>query len=346
MSLYSRYKLKRGIETAQVILAWLISYIWFVPYILLDLAFLIFLPILLVSAFKDSFALGFAAIAGSLLIFILINWPAFHVFIRIRKQYRGARDLSGLEKLPEAASNLVRQRIEALAGRMEQSYQEQLRDSQMLFYVERKNHKATPSMLVIERKLNLILPLGFFKILQADPEAADAMLAHEMAHYLHRDSGLLLAVRCYLKAATVIFYYIAVGFVLNLIFSLPALGKLNRQSFAYDLSLNDSHTSEISRYWDEVELEKVNSQRTRLIFGMVFHFSLFYYYALVFFFLRRRVQRSEELADLFASIVTHPQAVRRFLNEYMSDDNYGWSSLHPPVARRVKYANRYERLLA
>jgi Zn-dependent protease with chaperone function len=188
------------------------------------------------------------------------------------------------------------------------------------------------------------------------------MIAHEIAHYLHGDSGLLLKVRSYLKAAVVSFYYQGIMFAvvaaiaLFSIFGLTYKDRAGVEGQLLDLEKRerDYRNSIFDRRlpfevnameWEkarlERELHRIDAERISWLLQPILFLAGLSLYALFLLYLRRRVQRSEEVADLFASVITHPNDVARFLTEQIAGDNYGLTSLYPQIDKRVALVKSY-----
>jgi Zn-dependent protease with chaperone function len=327
------YRLKLRFEQLQVVFAWGLSYLWVLPYILYNITFPFVILILVVDTSHEfSGQEKTAMVVIMIFMMALFNLPALHVLLKVRKEYRAARNLSELESMPEPAAGLIRRRIEELAKRTDRKYHRRIDRCFLRLFLERRNHKATPCMMVTSGMLNLIFPLGFLRVLKADPEGADAMLAHELAHYLHRDSGMLLWVRCYLKAARVVFGYAIAGLVLTIVFA------------AFKWSMTPTvYQAEYNRYRYASIADAILQERLHLVLIVGLQFAVILYYFLLFSYLRRRVHRSEALADLLAAIVIGPGPVKRFLNDYIVDREGESPSLHPPVNHRIRYLEKFER---
>jgi Zn-dependent protease with chaperone function len=345
MTRYDIYEKRHNFEFLQVLLAWCLCYLWLLPYLLI-----IALVVLLLFALADKAAsvgdadigllilgLGLVGILGS-------HIPAVHLFIRIIKTYRVAKDISHLEILSARHSDLVKSRLDTLIGKIPDHVQGRFRGTSLCLLIERRNHKATPCMVVRKGKIKLILSLGFFKVMSSDPEAADAMLAHEMAHFLQRDSSFLLAVRSYLKASRIMFFYVLVGFAMGMVFAIVSWGSLAEKRKEVLTHQHDSSSMYYYTIYGPVRgpaigapsLQQIDREQLRVVLQVVGQFSSIPSYFLFGLYLRRRVRRSEMLADLFAAITTTPAAVNRFLQGYVADTDER-SSLHPPVGRRMKY---------
>ncbi len=360
-NLFWRYEYQRSWEVIQVFLAWCFSYMFFLVILFLQLV----ISILVIGAVAISFLETPNVLLGLLILVLLVayNAPQIHIYLRIRKFLRAARDVRSIEELPAGVSAVIFARIAELKRRMTNQHQQQLEHCNIRLLVERANHKATPCMITTSKEVNLIFPLGFFKVLKGDPGAADAMLAHELAHYLHKDSGLLLKVRCYLKAAVVNFYYmllmfaIVLGFAflnvfqLNYVQRLRVEGQLARLEERKNETLNSTWNFSpgfilIQQAREEAQLRQELHRIDVEILGWVLrpaeYLLAFVVFGLILLYLRRRVHRSEEIADFFACLITHPTVVRRFLAEYLEDGDYGFKSLHPRTTRRIELTRRYE----
>jgi Zn-dependent protease with chaperone function len=71
--------------------------------------------------------------------------------------------------------------------------------------VSTRNYGDSPSVIDVEGRPRLVVPLGFFKMLGRAPGAAKAMLAHELAHVVQHDTKLWLLATAYLKGLKLIF---------------------------------------------------------------------------------------------------------------------------------------------
>lgn len=356
MKPYLRYRFKRQVENILVFIAWCLSFLWLIPYAVSVILLVIMVPIMAVvilttaAGTQDRIIYGIILLAG-LIIVAASNIPTVHVLARLRKHHRAAKDLTGLEDLPERLDFLIRGRLAYLATRMETREKNRLASCRFQLLIERKNHKAPPCMIVRKQVVNLIFPLGFFKVLQGDQEAADAMLAHELAHFLHGDSGMLLGVRSYLRASTVMFYYVGAIFLLIAAFSVVQWGALTTEEQAIGSRASD-RAQYVTQYYernsvyawpydaDSRRRARIESEKTAIVLRLATYFLSFFYYWFLLLYLRRRVRRSEMLADLFAAITTNADAVKRFLSRYVADEERHFLSLHPSVNRRIDFMTK------
>lgn len=254
---------------------------------------------------------AFFALISGLLAISIIATPTFIILFKIIKNYRAARKLAELETLPEKFENIIKDKIGQITERMKPLHREKIKNCSTKLWLERKNHSATPCMIVSARVLNIIFPLGYFKAAKSNPEAADAMLAHELAHYIHNDCNLLLGIRCYFKSADIMPAFIILNTFVSIIIIV----------FTQMVSPNPYLTG-----FSAIGL--IMRLLLPLLIALPYHY-------LLLSFLRRRVQRAEELADFYAALVTSPPAVKTFLSEYLYDYN-DEESLHPTVGRRIE----------
>jgi hypothetical protein len=375
----SRYNFIRRLEIAKISVAWLGSFGFLILGLIINVFFSLLLPIIFsiyfynlfnrpqktnhvdyepgvgtryiyITNYQFNFEEQILIIAAAIFLFSLyiafVGAPTIRLIWVIWKQNRAAKDVSSLEKLPPKFAALIKERINKLSLEMTSKQRNRLKNCSIIFLFERRNHKATPCMIYASGSLNLIFPLGFFKTLQSDPEVADAMLAHELGHYIHRDSNLLLNIRSYFKAANVIFNNIAIGVVFTFVVSIITLQLIEEEKnkireVKQGKSINLGYSiQELDR-----QLERLDQEKLRTILQTPLSFFAFGYYYLLILFLRRRIRRSEEIADYFAAIITSPFAVSRFLNDYI-DNKDDAESLHPPVNQRIEYINKYQHALA
>lgn len=130
---------------------------------------------------------------------------------KVVKKYISATDISSVEELPAKFVPLIVSRINLMYLRMPVLYQQRLSRCSMRFFLERRNHSSTPCMIASHNTINLILPLGFFKIIKSNPNVADAMIAHELAHFFHEDYKWLLVVKSFMKAGAIFNIFVALN---------------------------------------------------------------------------------------------------------------------------------------
>lgn len=316
---YTYYRNSRILENFKVILAWYLSIGFFsLGFVLNILGSLASIGLQFQFLQSDRFPLPLKIWTISLVLVIAVMTILFqiHLLSRINSQYAAAKDLSTLEELPSELNELIDSRIERISSTLPDFFQEQVLHCEKKYFIERKNHSAMPSMIVNSGKVNLIFPLGFFKAVLSQPDSADAMLAHELAHYIHKDSNLLLGVRCYMKAANIVIEYLAIIFVLNFI-------------FIFTLMLIKTYLPPAA---DDAVLGYF-----RILLGVPVQFV---WHLILIWFLYRRVRRAEESADLFASFAVSPDAIKSSLEDFVSKNsalvNNKADSYHPPVRTRIK----------
>lgn len=353
--LLTRYIWMRRIESGLVIIAWCLCYMPFVVLASIILGVVILFPIMLVGVAiskeggitTEEIFIGCVIMAVYLLILLMTLTPTFHVLLRIRKNFRSARDLSNLETLPTKYAEMFVDRMKFLITRFNGIYKSSYEPSTIQVYYEKNNHKATPAMIVTSGVMNLILPAGFLKVFKADAECADAMLAHEYAHFLHDDSKLLLAVRCYLKASLVLFFYWILSFVLFITFSMQQWSEIDIRKAEIETSISKhSGNPFLSEYLaqSEEKLMSTENEQMMVLLNIGLFSSKFFLFVGLLMFLRRRVHRSEDLADLVAVFITSPLAVRGYLEKYIGWDD-GTLRLHPTTEHRIKKIDDYERII-
>lgn len=143
----------------------------------------------------------------------------FYILYKIFKLYRAAKNLKGLDVLQGEYKDLIDQRLKDIINKLSLNDEKnKLRNCAPQYLIEKDNYSATPSMIVSSGRPNIIFPLGYFKAVMSNSEAADAMLAHELAHYLHKDSNFLLWVRCYYKSIHKFTYMVLIYVAIKLIF--------------------------------------------------------------------------------------------------------------------------------
>jgi Zn-dependent protease with chaperone function len=159
----------------------------------------------------------------SLILYLLLAIPIttiffFYILYKMFKLYRAAKNLRGLEVLKGEFKDMIDQRLKNIVENLPlKDEKDRLKSCVPKYLIEKDNFGATPSMIVSSGYPNIIFPLGYFKVIKSNPEAADAMLAHEMAHYLHKDSNFLLWVRCYYNSIHKLTYIILINIAIRLL---------------------------------------------------------------------------------------------------------------------------------
>ncbi len=253
---------------------------------------------------------------GIFSLLIATTIPYFILIREVIKQYKLARNLKGLSSLEPKYKEKIDIQINNLIAQMKPTQQSKLVTRRSKVYlIDKKDYGIIPSMIVSSSKLHIIFPLGYFKALRNTPKTADALLAHELAHFIHNDCNLLLAIRCYFKSAAIFPAIVVLNFFVNFIITIYQ-----------------------SRFVSPIEpgSPMVALSIFMPLLAIPFHFLLLRS-------LRRRVQRSEELADFFAVLITSASALKEFLNKYIKDFDDP-ETLHPPVKDRIKHCTAIESL--
>ena len=253
--------------------------------------------------------------------FILIYIPlAFWVFMVIKFVIfvESFKDLSHYKEISENHLENINEIVEGLISRMK------LPNKKVKILVKVKRFSSSPTTVEANGKINLILPLGFFKLLKSDPECAEAMIAHELAHSKQKDSGLLVQMGFYLKFVK----YILIFDFLKTVFNLYLANYFLQDHVQVLLD-----KKKVDMNWLALDLA---SQMALTIFEIIISL-------LFFFFLRRRFWRAEELADFAAAIYSTPKGVNDYLMNYSEvKEHRHIYSLHPSIKRRLKKLESYK----
>jgi hypothetical protein len=356
-NLYTYYKRTRFIENIKIFLAWFYSIGAVSLGLLLNIAvpLLIVLPSLfafiLFQAFgtanDDSGANGslFKVLAILYLIVLALILalpviPYYRLWSELRKKYKELGNFSNLDELPPKLVALVDQRIAILSQTMTEWQRKSLHPDQLRYLLERRNFTAAPSMISADRKVNLIFPLGFFKLISSDPEAADAILAHELAHFFQDDSNLLFKIRCYYQVSHVWENYFLLFLLNGILWGIPLYGyfyitaKSVYKACKKDQSCfnPDIFTGTLILIFFTLLIICINLYVRHAAHEMLLNF------------LYKRVLKAEKSADLFAMCVTTPAALKRFLTNCLTESE-AWYALHPARRERIGQTEKYERLL-
>ncbi len=257
----------------------------------------------------------------ALILSILSIAPYFIIWRKYKRKYREAGNLSKLDKLPEKFADIINQRIKFLSQRMSPKHQKLLNETSIEFLYEKRNFTALPSMIYTSGVIKLIIPLGYFKALKTDTEAADSILAHELAHFFHHDSNLSLKIRCY--------YQLSEFWNSNSVTILIIVGSLH-----WTLLFNGTYFSGFEFTLFFIMLLAFLQD---FIIRKKFHDSHLNY-------IHKRVLETEKLADLYAMTLTSPSALKRFLKSNLSYDSV-WYSLHPSLSERLYEIDKCDKSL-
>jgi hypothetical protein len=360
-TLISYYKRARFIENIKIFLAWFYSIGTITIGLFINVSFLILsiLSFIIISLFllisnpfssadvSDSNRLLFNAIA--LLLAVIISLPViayYRIWKELRERYKELNNFSNLDELPPKLTELVNQRIDALSQKMTKRHQNLLSSYYPIrHFLERRNFTAAPSMVFSRGRINLIFPLGFFKLIKSDPEAADAILVHELAHFFQKDSSLLFKIRCYYQIAPIWENYFLLFLINGILWGVPRffilLGILKN---CRSINTQSKSVSLVPCFEYDTFPVLISLILFTLVTILIDLFVRNEIHNMLVDFLYKRVLMAEKSADLFAMCVTSPAALKRFLINCLNDSD-AWYAMHPARRERINQAEKYESLL-
>lgn len=171
-------------------------------------------------------------------------------------------------------------------------------------WLNSRNYGISPNIFEYRKRIHLVLPLGFLKVIENQIEVAQSILAHEFSHVLHKDTNLFIYFRTYIRA------YIYVRLILMPIFLL---------FIAYLFMVNWVYPAMI---W--VTLNFIDN--LLLMFIEIFFFKLIVY-------------RSEKVADWGAVRFTHHSNLLEAVSGYKPTKRSvlkHFFSISPPIKWREK----------
>lgn len=351
---YSQYQKARITAKWKVFYVWLQSIVIFLWNFIVTAAISLFMLFVMgmtfiavliqdISTGKFNLPEFYYVIPAFMIIYGIPLIPYFVLGRKLWKTYKKSLDLSHLEELPLKISELIKGRIDILSERMPEPYQKRLANFQIKFFYEKRNFTALPSMVFSENTINIIIPLGYLKTIKSDSEAADAILAHELAHFFHNDSNLLLKIRCYYQ----------INYLWKKFIPFLLLGSLTN-----GLALSVILSSITKEIFDVGYL---------ILYPIIFIFELLFRRFLYKNLLQKvydRVLDAEMLADLFAVTITSAESLKRFLKTNIDNPRswnalYSspldskviniyhdiWNSLHPILSVRVANIDNFYQLI-
>ncbi|MEM6273562.1 MAG: M48 family metalloprotease [Bacteroidota bacterium] len=238
-------------------------------------------------------ALALLLLNGSMTGFILYAWSAKKRKARevATEREKGNYWVPESEDIPEAT---------ALVQDIRKKYRIDLGDQVLQILISR-SMASFPSIEAADGKIYLILPIGFFMVLQTNSEHAAALIAHELAHLKHGDLSVWTELSSeteiarFLEKLLPLYITIAIGIFLT--------------SFTAKIAGNGALTG-------------------------------IYYCAFVYYSRSRRKkvvsarQGMETLADFLAAHHTSPQTVIEVLQTYGRESDTG-GRYHPKLADRI-----------
>jgi Zn-dependent protease with chaperone function len=174
----------------------------------------------LLSVSDSEFSLGISVLTLLLtLLPMLLVWPGLIGFWVAQGRFHRLLRKRYLAEPPQSVRREIEPMLEELSARMgPEMYPLRLR-------LHLWNASASPSIDVERKKYGdafyLVLPLGFLLVLRIDPEAARAMLAHELGHVVQGDVRQFRAFNAFVRGAVltqlrcfVVLYILLLGWIL------------------------------------------------------------------------------------------------------------------------------------
>lgn len=289
--------------------------------------------------------------------------------IRWRRFNRPMSEDADLIPAPAVVRGRIWSKIEGVAGQMAIST-----DNVSLF-VSPRDLTAAPSVVEKREKIALVVPLGFLKVLDGDPNAAQAMLEHEMAHIQQKDTHLWALTSVYWGVwARLMFPFLiavwalsaaGIGAIVLHNWELKkkvavlvakaqkaeekkykaAMKKIGRARYFADKGQNASN-QKLQRWWaDEddgiTEWYLVSKYRISLftpIISLAAQSILIMYLLLVFSAVRSLRRLSERTADTAVILYSDASALVLALERYGGlGARHRFFSLHPSPRRRLRW---------
>jgi hypothetical protein len=202
-----------------------------------------------------------------------------------------------------------------------------------------RQFSASPTVASHHDAIHLFLPLGFFRLLSTDRDAARAIVAHELAHCAQKDSSEWLrasAFSSFARSALLPFIAIQAVAVCLVIIRIEEGRQTENSSLAYESAVMRRHVpSYISHQLDPraITLEKLGvSLRAVFAFGMIVALAAH---------VRKMRRNSEQMADLAAAAVAGPDAVARALTSTQRPSGpREIFDTHPDLGERLEALNR------
>jgi Protein of unknown function (DUF2569)/Peptidase family M48 len=124
--------------------------------------------------------------------YMLLLWPGLIGFWIVRKRFRRQLRRGYFVEPSQSVKREIEPLLEGLSARMRVRWGLTLR-------LDLRNTSVPPSVDVERKEYYLIVPLGFLLFLRIDPDAARAVLAHELGHVVQGDVGQFGAINAYVR---------------------------------------------------------------------------------------------------------------------------------------------------
>ena len=188
---------------------------------------------------------------------------------------------------------------------------------------------SLPSV-VDDRSINLLAPMGFVNMAEDDPQSCEAILAHEFAHILHRDTRLWRRLHAVSRAI----YHVSVPITLFILITAPI--RLNAVILPMADQFFKRATQAPAELFDSgrVSLPVLIALSLFLVIPILLEYSMYRW-------LVRSRLLSEDLADLFAVIRTSPSYLAQAIRSYVGPTI---DQMHRPKESRIKRIEALSRL--
>ena len=186
------------------------------------------------------------------------------------------------------------------------------------------------SMVDSDGQTHIIMPQGYLDMMEDDPDAAKAMMAHELGHAAQQDTNLWL---------------FTTGFSKYIFLLLISSVALNVVCFTLKIALDPEHLPYVPSGLRSSTFLPISPYLFQgLLVGWGVVGSALYSY-IAFYTLRRGRRFSEETADMSAALLTSSSALSSiFSNVEDSASEGGFLAIHPSIADRRAKISEYEKL--
>lgn len=237
-----------------------------------------------------------------------------------------------IKELPRESKDVIQNLIKDICEQLN------INVNSIHFWVNFRSYHFSPSIVEHKNKINLFLPLAFFKILNKYPREARAMLAHELAHVSQKDTKLWLFASGYVRSIEILLP-VNIGIFLTSIFIIVH----NYTELIVDLEYNTLGSMFLSIVY---HLQALTDLSGGIIVAGVPQSIPVLLLFLFFRHVRKMRHRSEYLADLASSIFVGGEYLRRILKRYDPEINKNRDSftVHPTVYDRIKSLKKHNAL--
>jgi len=271
----------------------------------------------------------------SLIGFLFYGYQIFSILHDIRQAKQFRRNTEAFAPVPDVARDIIREIVASLCGAMD------IARPRIRYHLAVCDYSATPSMIENDGVLDLIIPLGFLKILKSMPQVARSMLAHEMAHFSHMDTNGWLLASAYMRFTVRTLIPLSALLVLNLFSGFTYIESIHAEA-KQDVYLQQSGRALLASAGFEpgppstitVNNEVFTSAKRLFVLQIC---GSIWVAALFITGISTMRRRSEEAADLSAALYTTPEstAAAFMIAHVPFHTEAGPLSVHPSLEFRL-----------